>query len=97
DHLLRQIEEAIDFSFICDLVANSYSDDTGRPRLDPLLLIKIPILRCLFGIRSMRQTIKEIEVNTAYRCFLVLRLDDNVPHFTTYGKNYVRRFQDRQV
>ncbi|HEL1649432.1 TPA: IS5/IS1182 family transposase, partial [Streptococcus suis] len=30
DHLLRQIEEAIDFSFIYDLVADSYSDDTGR-------------------------------------------------------------------
>ncbi|NQS32338.1 IS1182 family transposase [Streptococcus suis] len=97
DHLLRQIEEAIDFSFIYDLVADSYSDDTGRPSLDPILLIKIPILQCLFGIRSMRQTIKEIEVNTAYRWFLGLRLDDKVPHFTTYGKNYVRRFQDRQV
>ncbi|HFR3779312.1 TPA: transposase, partial [Streptococcus suis] len=70
DHLLRQIEEAIDFSFIYDLVADSYSDDTGRPSLDPILLIKIPILQCLFGIRSMRQTIKEIEVNTAYRWFL---------------------------
>ena len=97
DHLLRQIEEAIDFSFIYDLVADSYSDDTGRPSLDPVLLIKIPILQCLFGIRSMRQTIKEIEVNTAYRWFLGLRLDDKVPHVTTYGKNYVRRFQDRQV
>ena len=97
DHLLRQIEEAIDFSFIYDLVADSYSDETGRPSLDPVLLIKIPILQCLFGIRSMRQTIKEIEVNTAYRWFLGLRLDDKVPHFTTYGKNYVRRFQDKQV
>lgn len=45
DHLLRQIEEAIDFSFIYDLVADSYSDDTGRPSLDPILLIKIPILQ----------------------------------------------------
>lgn len=45
----------------------------------------------------MRQTIKEIEVNTAYRWFLGLRLEDKVPHVTTYGKNYVRRFQDRQV
>ena len=34
DHLLRQIEEAIDFSFIYDLVADSYSDDTGRRSLD---------------------------------------------------------------
>ncbi|MMZ56711.1 hypothetical protein D1872_186150 [compost metagenome] len=44
----------------------------------------------------MRQTIKEIEVNNAYRWFLGLTLDDKVPHFTTYGKNVVRRFQDKK-
>ncbi|MEW4353488.1 IS1182 family transposase [Streptococcus pneumoniae] len=97
DHLLRQIEETIDFSFIYDLVEDSYSLDKGRPSLDPVLLIKIPIIQCLFGIRSMRQTIKEIEVNMAYRWFLGLSLEDKVPHFTTYGKNVVRRFADKQV
>ena len=45
----------------------------------------------------MRQTIKNIEVNTAYRWFLGLSLDDKVPHFTTYGKNYSRRFQNKEV
>lgn len=50
------------------------------------------MIQTLFGIRSMRQTIKEIEVNVAYRWFLGLGLDDKVPHFTTYGKNVSRRF-----
>ena len=45
----------------------------------------------------MRQTIKEIKVNNSFRWFLGLTLDDKVPHFTTYGKNYSRRFQDKQV
>ena len=45
----------------------------------------------------MRQTIKDIEVNTAYRWFLGLSLDDKVPHFTTYGKNYSRRFENKEV
>ncbi|GAY71541.1 IS1562 transposase [Streptococcus canis] len=45
----------------------------------------------------MRQTIKEIDVNVAYRWFLGLTLEGKVPHFTTYGKNYSRRFQDKQV
>ncbi|RRA72866.1 transposase, partial [Streptococcus agalactiae] len=67
DHLLRQIDEAIDFSFIYDLVKDSYCADNGRPSLDPVMLVKIPMIQCLFGIRSMRQTIKDIEVNTAYR------------------------------
>ena len=45
----------------------------------------------------MHQTIKDIEVNTAYRWFLGLSLDDKVPHFTTYGKNYSRRFQNKEL
>lgn len=62
DHLLRQIDQVIDFSFIYDLVKETYCLDNGRPSLDPVLLIKLPIIQCLFGIRSM---IKEIEVNVA--------------------------------
>ena len=97
DHFLRKVEETIDFSFIYDLVEDSYSSDNGRPSLDPVLLVKIPLIQCFYGIRSMRQTIKDIEVNTAYRWFLGLSLDDKVPHFTTYGKNYSRRFQNKEV
>ena len=67
DHFLRKVEETIDFSFIYDLVEDSYSSDNGRPSLDPVLLVKIPLIQCFYGIRSMRQTIKNIEVNTAYR------------------------------
>ena len=47
----------------------------------------------MFGIKSMRQTIKEIEVNIAYRWFLGLDFYDKVPHFSTFGKNYKRRFE----
>jgi len=93
DHLLRKIDAAIDFSFIYDLVEDKYSSDTGRPSIDPVTLIKIPIIQYMFGIKSMRQTIKEIEVNVAYRWFLGLGFYDPVPHFSTFGKNYKRRFE----
>ena len=93
DHLLRKIDEHIDFSFIYDLVEEKYSSDTGRPSIDPVTLIKIPIIQYMFGIKSMRQTIKEIEVNMAYRWFLGLGFHDPVPHFSTFGKNYKRRFE----
>ena len=62
--------------------------------MDPVSLIKIPFIQYLYGIRSMRQTIKEIEVNVAYRWFIGLELTDPVPHFSTFGKNYTRRFKD---
>lgn len=45
----------------------------------------------------MRQTIKEIEVNVAFRWFLGLGLTDKVPHFSTFSKNYVRRFKDTDI
>ena len=93
EHLLRIIDKAIDWSFIYDLVKDTYSADTGRPSIDPITLIKIPFIQYLYGIKSMRQTIKDIEVNVAYRWFLGLELDEKVPHFSTFGKNYTRRFE----
>lgn len=97
DHILRKIEKAIDFSFIYDLVQDKYSEDTGRPSIDPVVLFKIVFIQYLFGIRSMRQTIKEIEVNAAYRWFLGYDWNDPVAHFTTFGKNYSRRFEGTDI
>lgn len=97
DHLLRLIDKAIDWSFIYDLVEDKYCSDNGRPSIDPVVLIKIPFIQYLYGIRSMRQTIKEIEVNVAYRWFLGLEMYDTVPHFSTFGKNYTRRFKDTDL
>jgi len=94
NHLVRALDKAIDYSFIYDLVKDRYSEDTGRPSLDPVILIKLPMIQILFGIKSMRQTIKEIEVNMAYRWFLGLSPFDPVPHFGTFSKNYTRRFKE---
>ena len=96
NHLLRIIDKAIDFNFIYDEVENLYSDK-GRPGIDPVSLFKIVFIQYLFGVRSMRQTIKEIEVNVAYRWFIGYSLTEPVPHFSTFGKNYVRRFADSNI
>ena len=82
DHILRLIDDAIDFSFIYDEVERLYaSGRDGRPGIDPVSLFKIIFIQYLFGIRSMRQTIKEIEVNTAYRWFIGYELLEPIPHF----------------
>lgn len=93
DHLIRKVAQVMDFSFVYELVREKYSKDNGRPSIDPVVLVKMVLIQYLFGIRSMRQTVKEIEVNVAYRWFLGLGLSDRVPHFTTFGKNYKRRFE----
>ncbi len=96
DYLVRKLEAAIDFSFIYPLVENLYSS-LGRPSIDPVVLFKMTFIQYVFGIRSMRQTIKEIETNMAYCWFLGFGFHTEVPHFSTFGKNYARRFQDTDV
>ena len=97
NHMLRLIDKAIDWNFIYDLVEEKYCPDNGRPSMDPVMLIKIPFIQYLYGIKSMRQTMKEIEVNVAYRWFLGLDMMDPVPRFSTFGKNYTRRFKDTDL
>ncbi|MGD6944529.1 IS1182 family transposase [Cytobacillus gottheilii] len=96
NHLVRKMEAAIDFSFIYDLVKDTYSE-VGRPSIDPVILIKLTFIQYTFGIRSMRQTIEELKTNMAYRWFLGYGFYDKVPHFSTFGKNYERRFKDTDL
>ena len=98
NHILREIDAAIDFSFIYDEVDGMYSEfDGGRPGIDPVSLFKIVMIQYIFGIRSMRQTIKEIESNYAYRWFIGYDIGESIPHFSTFGKNYTRRFKDTNI
>ena len=98
NHMLRLIDKAINWNFIYELVEEKYSPDNGRPSMDPVMLIKIPFIQYLYGIKSMRQTIKEIEVNVAYRWFLWIGyVGSRTTFFLTFGKNYTRRFKDTDL
>ena len=66
DHLLRKIDAAVDFTRIYDLVEGLYCEDNGRPCCDPVVLFKLVMIQHLFGIRSLRQTLRDAEVNVAY-------------------------------
>ncbi|MDX5591932.1 transposase, partial [Pseudovibrio sp. SPO723] len=97
DHLLRKIEAVIDFDFIHERVADLYCADNGRPALDPVMMFKALFLGYLFGIRSERQLVREIEVNVAYRWFLRLQLTDKVFDVSTLSQNRRRRYNDTSV
>ena len=97
DHLLRKIEAAVDFSFIHPLVAPLYCADNGRPALDPIVLFKALFIGYLFGVRSERQLVREIEVNVAYRWFLRLKLTEKVFDASTLSQNRRRRFNGTDV
>ena len=97
DHLLRQIDRYIDFSFIRPKVEHLYCSNNGRPALDPEALFKMLFIGYLFGVRSERQLVREIEVNVAYRWFLRLRLTDKVPDASTISQNRRRRFRGTTI
>lgn len=97
DHLLRRIDEVVDFTFIHELVAPYYCADNGRPALDPTLMFKALFVGYLFGIRSERRLIEEIRVNVAYRWFLRLKLTDEVFDASTLSQNRRRRFNGTEI
>ena len=97
NQLVRLINKTIDFEFIRDKVKHSYSEDKWRQSIDPVVLFKMVFIQYIFGIKSMRQTVKEIEVNIAYRCFLGLDFNESVPHYSIFSNNYERRFSNSTI
>ena len=97
DSLFRKIDKYIDFTFIYDEVKDLYSEDNGRPSIDPVVLFKIVFIQALDGLKSMRQTCKKIKVDAEYRWFLNIPFGQDTPHFSTFSKNYERRFKDSDV
>lgn len=87
----------VDFKFIYEKVEHLYCLDNGRPSLDPVLMFKMLFVGYLFGIRSERQLVREVQVNLAYRWFVHLELEDKVPDASTFSQNRRRRFNDSTV
>ena len=97
DHLLRKIDRVVDFDFIRDKVKDLYCADNGRPAVDPVVLFKMLFLGYLFGVRSERQLVREIQVNVAYRWFIGYGLSDKIPDASTFSQNRRRRFTESMV
>lgn len=97
DSLYRKIDKYIDFTFIYEKVKHLYCEDNGRPSIDPVVLFKIVFIQALDGIKSMRQTCKKIKVDAEYRWFLGIPFSQETPHFSTFSKNYERRFKDTDI
>jgi transposase len=97
NHLLRKIDAAVDFCNIYDFVEDLYCADNGRPSVDPVVLFKIVLIQHLYGIRSLRQTLQDIDMNIAYRWFLGYTLNESLPHFSTVSYNFKHRFTEETV
>jgi transposase len=95
-HLLRAIDRFVDLGVVRAHLAPFYSE-TGRPSIDPELLIRMLIIGYCFGIRSERRLCEEVHLNLAYRWFCRLGLDGDVPDHSTFSKNRHGRFRESDL
>lgn len=91
DHFLRIIEKYFDWNFIYDEVEKLYSK-VGRKSIDPIVLIKIHIIKFLFHEDSLRKTYETLEYNMLYKWFIGYGINEKVPDHSTYSQNYKRKF-----
>src|ERR1700682_3147697 len=95
-HLLRAIDRFVDLSDVRSHLAPFYSS-TGRPSIDPELLVRMLLVGYCYGIRSERRFCEEVHLNLAYRWFCRLGLDGQVPDHSTFSKNRHGRFRDSDL
>lgn len=96
DHLLRGINRFLDLSTLREHLAPFYSH-TGRPSIDPELMIRMLVIGYCFGIRSERRLCEEVHLNLAYRWFCRLGLEDKIPNHSTFSKNRHGRFRESEA
>jgi transposase len=93
DHLVRQIDGLLDLGWVHKELAPYYSH-TGRPSIDPVLMIRMLIVGYVFAIRSERQLCSEVQVNLAYRWFCKLSIEDNIPDHSVFCRARHERFRE---
>lgn len=96
DHPVREIMRVLDLSWVHGELASHYSH-TGRPSIDPELMLRMLILGYVFAIRSERQLVREVQVNLAYRWFCGLGIEDSVPDHSAFSRARNERFRDSNI
>src|SRR3984893_9814597 len=93
DHLLRQIDTILDLSWVHRELRPYYSH-TGRPSIDPVLMIRMLLVGYVFALRSERRLCSEVQVNLAYRWFCKLSVEDKIPDHSVFSRARHERFRE---
>src|SRR5438128_854422 len=96
DHLLRLLNRYVDFSFVRERLKSFYSS-TGRPSIDPEVLLRLLLVGYLYGITSERRLLEEVKMHLAYRWFTRLGFEQEIPDHSTFSKNRHGRFRQSGV
>lgn len=89
DHLLKKLNKFVSFDFVRDKTKSYYSH-TGKPSIDPVVLVKMLLIGYLFDIRSERKLVEEINLNLAYRWYIGYDLDEAILDHSIFSKARVR-------
>src|SRR5215831_3362712 len=96
NHLLRLIDRHVSFQFVRDELRDSYSE-SGRPSIDPEVLLRILLLGYLYGVTSERKLLEELRMHLAWRWFTGLGFEQEIPHHSTFSKNRHGRFPESNL
>src|SRR6266487_2854964 len=96
DHQVRAIARVLDLSWVRAELAPHYSH-TGRPSIDPVLMIRMLIVGYVFAIRSKRALCREVQLNLAYRWFCGLGIEDKLPDHSAFSRARNERFRDSDI
>jgi len=96
DHLVRRIDGVVDLGWVHRELAPYYSH-TGRPSIDPELMIRMLIVGYVFAIRSERGLCSEVQVNLAYRWFCKLGIEDRIPDHSVFCRARHERFRESEA
>lgn len=96
DHQVRRIAAVLDLSWVRTELAPHYSH-TGRPSIDPELMIRMLILGYVFAVRSERALCREVQLNLAYRWFCGLGIEDGIPDHSAFTRARNERFREHDV
>jgi transposase len=93
DHLVRRLDGVLDLSWVHKELAPCYSH-TGRPSIDPVLMIRMLLVGYVFALRSERRLCSEVQVNLAYRWFCKLSVEDQIPDHSVFCRARRERFRE---
>lgn len=86
DHHLRRLDRVLDLSFVHEAVRDRYCQDNGRPSIDPEVVLRLFLIQALEGITHVRELMRQVQVNLAYRWFIGYQMDEKLPDHSTLSK-----------
>ena len=90
-----KINQAISFDFIYDLAL--YYPTNGRPSVDPVSMFKMLLVGYLYGVKSERRLVQEVQLNIVYRWFCGFELTDKIPDHSTFSKTRLRKWNESRL